>query len=360
MRQHAWIRRQAASVVIVGCLWAAAPVGAETKPLGDGAAGLGGLDLPALPGVTATLTKAPAEGGETLQLKFSKPTPERRLVAWQAKVAGNFAFARSLDLRVRLTGVPTEAARLATVLFQRDGGVHYKIAAGALTAGDWQALRLSLTNPREAAFSQDASGRLEWDGLERVWLGVVIDGPANGTLELSRAVWTSELPAAAAPVTIPLGQPADWNLGHDPAVIAKSSLVNEGPNGEPVMRFDFTFPQGSHMWLVPGLTLKLNDVEGYRALRYTYKTQLPKGPNLLFGIAEAAGGQYVIDPPLAPSETWKTHEQPLAGLKLGAWSKDADGAFSLEPGVALQCGLHGTANPGGPGVIWIAKLELLP
>jgi len=309
----------------------------------------------ALPGIDGRATAA----GEPLQVRFKKTGAERRLLAFEARPGRDLSWVRALALRYRLTGVSATAARLATVVQTTDGGAFFKVAAMPAVVGDEAEGRVPLHNLREAAFSA-AGAKLAWDKIERVWFGLAIDEPCEGSFTLVRAAVTSEPYRPTAPLVVPLGKPESWSVGKEPSVEHKVALTGDGPDGTPAIRLDFTFPGGKHCWFIPGLTVTAPEIDGYRALRFRYKATLPKGPNLLFALAEREGGQYIIDPPVPQSADWKVLELPLAQFKLAGWSRDPNNHLDLESGISIQTGCHGAANPGGSGTIWIAELTFLP
>jgi hypothetical protein len=348
--------RWAACVAAVAWLapaWAA--TGGRVEPLGDGPTGVVGLTLVPLAGVEA---KPVASAGPAAVRAFAvaKTGDERRLLALEVKPKGDLGWAKAIEVDCRLTGLDAAKAHLALVAWEQGGGAYYRIGASPGEAP----VRLPLDGARPAAFSQDADGKLDWAKVERLWLGVVIDGPATGTVELRRAMLTSEPWRPTAPHPVAITRAEQFSVGKDPAVTSKVALVNEGPAGEPVVRFDFTFPGGRHMYYIPSTPLVGEDLSGYRALRLRFKAKLPAGPSLLLSLQERGGGQYIIDPAPAATGDWQIVEVPLAQLKLGGWSKDDNAKLDLEPGMGVSVGTHGTANPGGDGTIWVRSIELVP
>ncbi|NUP99667.1 MAG: hypothetical protein HUU35_07425 [Armatimonadetes bacterium] len=325
----------------------------RTQPLGGGPAGVERLALVPLGGLEAAL-----QPGAGLKVTFQKEGPERRLLALEATPAGDLTFAKALELSYRISGLEPQAARLAVVFHEADGGVRYKLGP-APTIGAPATSRISLAEPREALFSADASGKFETDRIARVWVGLTIDGPAAGTLEITRAVLTNEPYRPTGPLLLDLGKPEQWGISKESGVTAKITCPAEGPAGQPVYRLDFTFPATAHQWVVPSLPWRAENLEGYRALRLTYKVTAPAGPNLLLALAEPDGSTYVIDPPPAISTDWKTIEVPLAQLKLASWTKDEDSSLLLD-GVAVQLGIHGQPKPPGAGSLWVAEVALVP
>jgi hypothetical protein len=228
-----------------------------------------------------------------------------------------------------------------------------------MPAKDFKEGRLSVMSLVQAAFSNDASGKLENDNLDKIWLGLVIDGAAKGSFELSEARLTSEPYKPTEPLRITGDGPGTWSLGKDPAVEGKVTTPNEGPDGKPCMRFDFVFPAGRHMYGLPAVPVPQFDLEGYTALRLTYKSILPEGlKGLLISVLERDGSQYCAEPP--GSAEWTTITLPFSELWLGGWSSDENGKLDLEQIGSIIVGTHGTAKVTVPAVIWATDLQFVP
>lgn len=315
-------------------------------------------------GLPAELTLAPVSGltaslevAATATLTYQKTADGRRLLA-VAMPAGDTAGARAIDVTWQLTG--TGEARPAVLLWEAGGGAWFKVSNDPLTAGARQASRLSLTGLREAAFSQSADQPLDLARAERLWVGVVLDGEAAGKLEISHLALTAEPWHPPGPLNVPVTEAKDWSVSKDQAVTYTLAIVPEGPAGEPVARFDYTFPAGRHMFFLPGRKVSGEELDGYRTLRIRYRATPFAGPNLLYMIQETGGGQWYADPAPAKDDTWQTLEVDLATLKLGSWSHDANNTFDLLPGSMINTGIHGTSAAGGTGTIWVQSIELVP
>jgi len=303
-----------------------------------------------LPGVETTIS---LDGRPSLSVE--KTGPERRLAAVNLGSA-NWSWARSLRLRGKLSGT-VGAARLAVVVWSGEN-CWYRLGT-ALTVGDEALYGVPLDGLKPTAFTADPKAAVDWAKVDQVWLGVVLDGPAKATLEVEPPEVSSEILRPTAPVTVPLADAVKWGMGKDEAVRHTVALVNEGPDGTPALRIDLNYPEARHLYSLLAGPIVAEDLSGYRALRIRYKATLPKGPTLLFCLGESGGGQFIAEG-ATPSETWKTLEVPLTDLKLAGWTKDADGKLSLDNGVTLQIGCHGTANPPGAGTIWVAEASLVP
>jgi hypothetical protein len=304
------------------------------------------VGMAGLPGIDATF----ADGA----VSFQKTGAERRLLALVVKPAAALATAKSIEARGTLSGVAPGAAHLAVVAFVADGGVFAKIGQPVGADG---AARVPLDSLKPTAFSADGAAPLDWTKVQKLWVGLVLDGQASGRWQIAALSTSAEALVVTAPLILPLGTADSWSVGKDPAVQHKLAIVNEGPHGEPVVRFDFTFPESRHLYALPTLPMPA-EVDGYRALRVRYKASLPKGPRTLISLIKANGAQYIVEP--AATADWTTCETPLADLKLGAWSKDDEGKLTMTPGMTVIVGCHGTADPVGNGTIWIAEIALVP
>ena len=223
-------------------------------------------------------------------------------------------------------------------------------------------VRLPLASFRRAAFAQDEDEEIQWSQVERLWLGLVLDGPAEGTLALTRAVLTDEPYRPTAPLKVTNGAPGNWSVAHDRAATAKTTTPAEGPDGKPCMRLDYAFPGGRHMYVVPSTPLPEAELEGYGALRFTYKATLPEGiDGLLVMLMERDGTQYFADPAPPASDEWKTITIPFASFQRGTWSPDENDRLDLNDVGRVAIGLHGTTTETqGKGTIWAADVQFVP
>jgi len=301
--------------------------------------------------------------GPALRLDFIKTGDERRFIALEGMPAGDPATAKALSVMYRLTLEKGDHAKLALLMLERDGGAWLRIGGAPLATDAALEARLPLEGMRRAQFARDADTEPRFDQAERFQVGIVMDGPARGSLELGRIAFTAEPYKPTAPVPIPFADAAMWRVGKDPAAQCTLTPGTEGPSGKPSMRIAFAFPGGRHMYACPALSLDGIEFDGYRAVRFIYKAELPPGiGGLLVCLNERGdGSQYYAHPAPPPSEEWMTTEIALDYFKLGNWSKDENSR--LDPGEVgqLVIGVHGTATqPKASGWIVISGLELVP
>ncbi|HUS93105.1 MAG TPA: hypothetical protein VM695_14700, partial [Phycisphaerae bacterium] len=136
----------------------------------------------------------------------------------------------------------------------------------------------------------------------------------------------------------------------------------EGPGGGACVKIDYAFPGGRHMFVVPTVPVGEAELAGYRALRLTYRATVPEGiAGLLVMLIETGGAQYCVEPAPPASEQWRTLTIPLADLRLGRWTKDANARLDLDDVRSVAVGIHGTATPArNRGTIHVAKIEFIP
>ncbi|MCD6352563.1 MAG: hypothetical protein J7M26_10625, partial [Armatimonadetes bacterium] len=264
-----------------------------------------------------------AAGQARLRLTFDKTEAARRFVAIERPLHGMPSGTRALQLRWRLKLDGDAQVRPAILIFEKGGGAWYKVAAPLEPSAEFKDVRLSVTGLHLAGFSTDASGKLEFGNLEKLWLGAVVDGAGKGTLELSDIRLTSEPYKPSEPLIITGGSrgPGRWSVAKDPAVQAKLTTPKEGPKGGPCMKFDIVFPPGRHMYALPRVEVPPADLEGYRALRFSFIALLPPGiKTMLVSLYERDGSQYYVQP--EGSREWKTVTIPFSDFKLGGWSRD--------------------------------------
>jgi len=307
------------------------------------------------------------EGRPAWQATFVKTGEERRLLALEGQLEASPIGVKALVLRYRLTLTQGEALRPAVVVFDQEGGSWYKVGGTPLEVGGFMDCRLSVAALRPTAFSPSSGraaplSRLDWNQVARVWVGVVVDGPAQGSIALSEARFTDEPYRPTQPLRVTGEGVGKWSVSQDPAVQSTLTTPNEGPEGQPCMKYEFTLPGGRHMYAIPHTPVVARDLEGYTALRFTYKATLPEGiKGLLVTLWERGGAQYMADPPPPPSAEWTTITLPLDQFTLGGWTKDDNGQFDLETLTTVAIGCHGTAQgEGGSGTIWATDVELVP
>jgi hypothetical protein len=334
-------------------------------PLGGGPAGIEGLKLVPTSGVTAKTEVVPAadQGKGALKVTFAKTGDERRLVALESRLTGKALLAKSLVLRYRLTLKSGNATpRLAVVLWDDAGGSWFKVAGQSAAEGNFADGCISLASPRRTAFSETPDAAILWDRVQRVWLGLVMDGPAEGTFEISQPRLTSEVYRPTQPIQVTGEGIGQWSVGQDPKVTSKLTTPNEGPQGQPCMKYEFTLPGGSHMYAIPSVGTIPADFEGYAAIRFAYKAIIPAGINgLLVCVGEADGTQYFADPPPPASPEWTDVTIPFSKFKFATWTKDENEQLDLSQVNRVFIGCHGVpAGTGGPGLIMATDIEFVP
>lgn len=330
-------------------------------PIVGGAAGMEGLKLIQLGGIEAKLSQVPeADAGRpALRVDFKKSDEPRRLLALEAHPAQSATGATALVARYRLD-LKSGQALLAFVAWDEQGNAWYKTGSSPASTGAFAEGRLSVRAPRSAAFNSEPALELDWSDIQKVWVGLIIDGSAEGAFELSSARLTNEPYRATEPLVLKFAEPQNWGIAKDPAVTAEMSVANEGPNGEPCTKLSFTFPGGKHMYLVPSMALPQTDLDGYSALEITYKAELPPGIEGLLVMLGESGGQFMAEPMPKASETWLTVTIPFADFKLGGWSKDDNGKLDVDRVNSVMIGAHGTSPGGGPGLITVADIRFVP
>lgn len=321
----------------------------------------GSLELVATAGATAELGRiGPEQGGPGTRVSYDKAGDERRLLALEARPGQPLPVCRALALRYRLSPAEGTVARLAALVWERGGGVWFRSGNPVAAAAEPRECRLSLQGMRQAAFSTDASGQLEWDQVERVWIGFMVDGKGRGSFELSKVALTPESYRATEPVSLFRPDPAQWSVGADPAVKGHTLEAVE-IEGAPCLRLRFRFPGGRHMYYVPAQALPEMEYSAYEGLRFTYRATLPPGLSGLLVCAVESGGQFVATPAPAATGDWESVTVPWTAFPLGAWSKDDNGRLDVDAIERVCFGSHGTAQgEGGDGEILIRDIEAVP
>jgi hypothetical protein len=319
------------------------------------------VELAPLGGVTAEISRLAADqGGPGLRVAYDKPGEERRFVCVEARPAAPLAPFRAVDLSYRLVPAAGGAVRFAVLVYEQGGGVWFRAGSPMAPSAERRDCRFSLQGLRQAAFSQDASGQLEWDRVERVWIGFMVDGQGRGSYELSKAVLTGEAYRATEAVSLFRADSAQWSVGADPAVSGQAMELVE-VEGAKCLRLRFRFPGGRHMYYVPTQPLEEMEYSAYGGLRFTYRATVPAGVDGLLVCVMENGGQFVATPPPAASGDWESVTVPWRAFPLGAWSKDDNGRLDVDAISRVSAGAHGTAQgEGGEGEILIRGIEVVP
>lgn len=351
--------RTATAVIVVGLLVRVGAAQDVMVPVGGGGTGIEELKLVPLGGIEAKVEEGSVDGEAAKTITFTKTEETRRLLALEGRPGDIPAGIKALEMTYRLTLEEGEA-RLAVVIYDDAGGAWYK-TGNAEPAGDALVVgRLPVQSPRVAAFSQ-AEGDLDWSTVEKVWVGIVIDGKAKGTLDLASAQLTSAAYKPARPLDVTIEPANRWSIGKDPAVTATMTTADEGRDGQVCTKLEFNFVGGRHMYLTPSTTLPAAELDGYTGLEFTYKATLPEGIEGLLVMLTEGGGQFLATPMPKASEDWVTVTIPFADFELGGWSKDDNGKLDLERIGGLIIGTHGGATgKGGDGLIMVSDVKFVP
>ncbi|MBN2450217.1 MAG: CIA30 family protein [Lentisphaeria bacterium] len=345
-----------AGFALCGALWSAEPASLPVCCAVD----FGKLEPVAMSGVTTQLTRmAPDQGGSALRVAFRKSGDERRFLALQTQPTTPLGAFKALDVSCRIQAPDPLVLRPAVLLYENGGGAWFRSGRPVAPTGDFRGFRMPLMGMRQTAFSADASGELEWDKVDRIWVGFVADGAGEGAFEIAKLVLTSEAyrPTEAVPIFRP--QPSAWHVSADPAV--KSRMAAAEADGVACLASTFTFPGGRHMYFVPNQSVEEMEYSAYEGLRFTYKARVPDGINGLLVSVHENGGQFHIDPPPTASGEWTTIVVPWSRFKLGGWSRDDNDRLDPDAIRQISFGVHGTAaGTGGEGEIVLKAVEVVP
>jgi hypothetical protein len=312
------------------------------------------------PASTSGFTANSRAAGSGITISFKKTGEERRFLAVQGVPAGNPAGAKTAEISYRLDLTSGQAPRAAVLAYEKTGGSWYKIGGPAVSGAETSA-RVSVAALTETAFSSDANKQLDWDQVDRVWVGFIFEGPAEGKLAVAGARLTDQSVLPTQPLRLTGTGAGKWSAGQDPAVKAKLTMAPEGPGGRECMKYEFAVPGGRHMYAIPSVTVEAEDLEGYKALRFKYRAQIPAGMRLLISVGESGGPLYYMEPPGPWSAEWTEMTLPLDQFKWASWStKDDNGQFDLSKLTTVQIGTHGAAAQAGDGFIMACDLELVP
>lgn len=340
-------------VLALATLTAALAQDNVTVPLTD-------LKLAISNGFTA---KVKAVGANAVEGTFAKTGEERRLLAVQARPVGKVTGVRALQVTYELNLKSGSAPALAIVAFDKEGGSWYRVGE-TMASGEAVTARISVQGMRATAFSSATEPELVWNKLSHLWVGFVVDGKAEGSFKLSDAVLTSEPYKPSRPFVVTTGdKPGTWSLSQDPAVKSTVTTPAEGPDGKACMKYVFTVPTGRHMYCIPSVPVAAAELDGYSALRFTYKANVPDGMNgLLVTLQERGGGGYYADPAPQSSAEWKTITLPFSQFKFASWTKDPNGKFDPADIGSVSIGCHGVPKGQGTveGSIMVTDVQFVP
>ena len=306
---------------------------------------------------------APSEAEEgTLSVVFEKADHVRRMVTMAVSTPSNMAEGRVLTVDGELRLSEGEAPRLCAVLFGRQGQRWIRKGGEVQPGEGRRSYPISAARMQSAAFAENPAEAFSWQQVERIWLGLVFDGPAKGVWHVQGVRLTNDPPPALVPVSLTHGGVMGWKLHHNSAAKAEMAASEAGPGGTPGLSVRFTFPGGRHMYCTCSLAVSAEQPELYRAVRLTYRASVPQGiTGILFGMAEDSGALYLAATAPAPSAEWRTLTLPYDALKRAGWTRDPNGRLDPETLTMVWVGTHGTAaGEGGAGQIEVASIELVP
>ena len=309
--------------------------------------------------VSAETIRDSATDGPITRMSFQKTGEERRIAALEGTPGGSIEGAKVLALRCRLQLREGSPPPVAMVVFEKDGGAWYRITRKAVPTDGFGDVRIPLTGPfNRALFASDKDETVRWDQVDRVWVALLLDGPATGSLDVSRAVFTNE----PFRPTGPLAVGGAWEAGQDPAVRAQISSPKGTADGKPQMKYTFEMPGGRHMYAIPRVAVNVDELDGYSGLKFTYRAELPAGiDGLLVMLMEASGTQYYADPAPPAAADWKTVTIPFSTFRRGGWSPDENDRLDLNEVRHVAIGMHGTAKPAhASGTITVTDVQFVP
>ncbi|MHB8996602.1 MAG: hypothetical protein ACYC63_15255 [Armatimonadota bacterium] len=312
------------------------------------------------PASTSGFTATCKAAADALAVSFKKTGEERRFLAVQGVPGGNATGAKMAEISYRLDLTSGQAPRAAVLAYEKTGGSWYKIGGAAVPGADSSA-RVSVAALTETAFSSDANKQLDWDQVDRVWVGFIFEGAAEGKLTVTGARLTDQAVLPTQPLRLTGAGPGKWSAGQDPAVKANLTMAPEGPGGRECMKYQFTVPGGRHMYAIPSVTVEAEDPEGYKSLRFKYRAQIPAGMKMLISVGESGGPLYYVERSGPWPAEWSELTLPLDQFKWATWStKDDNEQFDVGKLTTVQIGTHGGAAQAGDGFMMACDLELVP
>ncbi len=358
-KKHAWLPLATWLIVALGGDLAAQEPAGVNVPLVNVK---GGVGLTAAPGfgveVSAKVIEGASPDASVARLTYGHRLAERRIAALEGMPDGAIEGARALAFDCRLAVRQGAVPPVVGLFFERDGGAWYRIGSKPPPKGDFDEIRLPLGGTfTRARFATDADEAIRLDQVERVWLGVLVDGPGSGVLEVRRSRFTSEPFRPDSP--IPLGK--TWDVAQDPAVQGKLDAAAQGPDGTVTMEYRFEMPGGRHMYAIPRTPVDVEELDAYSALTFTYQADLPSGVDeLLVMLIEADGTQYLAVPAPPASREAQTVTIPFDRFERGGWSKDENDQLDLHEVIHVAIGMHGTTPAAASGTINITSPQFVP
>ena len=300
-----------------------------------------------------------SESDGVLTIQFTKDGVERRMVAVKLKPVEKLLEQKGLDIEANVKLSEGQVARPCVMFVEKDGGSWCRIGM-PFTQNDFEKVRLNLFNMRQASFSHDGNGKLDWADVVEMFVGVVVEGKGDGVLSIRRIAMTDQKFVPTKPLVIKVPKAKEVSRSADPA--AKVSVEDAEFDGEHVLKETFKFPLGRHMYFTPSFRMPDLDYASYSGIRLTYKATIPQPINGLLVTVSEGGGQFVAPAPKETSE-WLSIDLKFKDFTMASWAKKKGGNTQLDVAgiTSMMIGCHGTANVGnGEGEILVRKIELIP
>lgn len=320
----------------------------------------GRQNVPCEMAVTGGFDGTLAKKNGVLTIQFKKDGMERRMVALKMKPSEKLFEQKGLDIEANVKLSDGQAARPCVMFVEKNGGCWCRVGM-PFTQDGFEKVRVNLAaSLRQAAFSHDENGKIDWADVVEVFMGAVVEGKGDGVLSIRRVVLTNEKFVPSKPLVINLPMAKAVSRSADPA--AKFTIEDTEVDGERVLKETFKFPLGRHMYFTPSFRLPDLDYASYSGLRLTYKATIPQPIGGLLVTVSEGGGQFVAPSPKATAE-WLSVELKFKDFKMAGWAKKKGENPQLDVAgiTSMMVGCHGTANSdNGEGEIWIRKIELIP
>lgn len=327
-------------------------------------AALAAVDVPLQnlkPVMMSGFTAKTAANGGAVTFIFKKAGDERRLLAAEGALAASGAGALAAEVQYQVALTSGAAPRLAVIAWDKRGGSWYRIGARSVKAGEATSGRISTAGLTATAFSADPAGQLDWNNVDRLWVGFIFDGAAEGTATIMSARLTDTPVVPTTPVAL-INCGGKWGDGHDPAVKTTIGTPKEGPNGQDCFKYEFDVPAGKHMYACPNTPIIAEDLDGYKALRMKIRGEIPQGMRLLIQTSEQGGSGWFVEKQAdqIPAD-WTVMTIPVTDFKWASWGqKDDNGQLDLAKLSTLSIGSHGVPNNARLGLIEVCDVELVP
>lgn len=296
-----------------------------------------------------------------VRLSYAKADNDRRFVGYAIELLAGAPGAQSLIVRHRVQVAGGQTPRMGILLLDDQGGSWARVSREELSVDAEGEVAIPLGSLSASAFSAAGAASADLASVRRLWVGLVLEGAAEGSLDLMSIRFSTTPWRASKPLSLMPAEATRWGVSQDAAVKSTLTATSDGPDGTPCIRYDLEMPGGRHMFAIPAFGIQAGALDGYSALRLTYRTAMPPGiGGLLFMVGEQ-GAQWMAEPAPEGSAEWKTVVVPFASFALGGWTKDDNGVLDLGRADTILCGMHGTAEGDlVRGTVWISAIEALP